>query len=305
MRKVLIIDDDLELQELLKFSFQHFGYDVYQAYDGNQGLKKIKEVLPDIVVLDVIMPEMNGFEVIEELKKDPELCLIPVIMLTSLSHTRDKITGVKLGADEYIVKPVEPYELIARVEGLIKRYYENVDELTRLPGLVSFENQIKELISAKKNFYVINLDICNFKPYNLRYGYEQGDRLLKLFAGMLRSVVKSCGNDKDTLYHIEAGNFSIISFATKVEPIVENIISLFDTLSIQIYDEETIKNGYFVYKLKDVEIKSQLLKLAIAVVSVQEGKYTHHAEVLTFAKELLSFAKQQVKQTNENKVIQQ
>jgi diguanylate cyclase (GGDEF)-like protein len=303
MKKVLVIDDDLELQELLKFSFQHFGYDVYQAYDGKEGLKKIKEVLPDIIVLDIIMPEMNGFEVIEEIKQDPELCLIPVIMMTSLGHTRDKITGVKLGADEYIVKPVEPYELIARVEGLIKRYYENVDELTRLPGLVLLENQVKELISANKKFSVIYIDICNFKAYNLKYGFEQGDRIIKLFSGMLRSVVKSCGTDKDIICHLEADDFSILSFTTKIQPMVENIISLFDNLSTQVYDEETLKNGYFVYKLNDIELKSPLLKLAIAVVSVQEEKYTHYAEILTFSKELLSFVKQQVKQTNHNMFV--
>jgi diguanylate cyclase (GGDEF)-like protein len=303
MKKVLVIDDDLELQELLKFSFQHFGYDVYQAYDGKEGLKKIKEVLPDIIVLDIIMPEMNGFEVIEEIKQDPELCLIPVIMMTSLGHTRDKITGVKLGADEYIVKPVEPYELIARVEGLIKRYYENVDELTRLPGLVLLENQVKELISANKKFSVIYIDICNFKAYNLKYGFEQGDRIIKLFSGMLRSVVKSCGTDKDIICHLEADDFSILSFTAKIQSIVENIISLFDNLSTQVYDEETLKNGYFVYKLNDIELKSPLLKLAIAVVSVQEGKYTHYAEILTFSKELLSFVKQQVKQTNQNMFV--
>jgi diguanylate cyclase (GGDEF)-like protein len=303
MKKVLVMDDDLELQELLKFSFQHFGYDVYQAYDGKEGLKKIKEVLPDIIVLDIIMPEMNGFEVIEEIKQDPELCLIPVIMMTSLGHTRDKITGVKLGADEYIVKPVEPYELIARVEGLIKRYYENVDELTRLPGLVLLENQVKELISANKKFSVIYIDICNFKAYNLKYGFEQGDRIIKLFSGMLRSVVKSCGTDKDIICHLEADDFSILSFTTKIQPMVENIISLFDNLSKQVYDEETLKNGYFVYKLNDIELKSPLLKLAIAVVSVQEEKYTHYAEILTFSKELLSFVKQQVKQTNQNMFV--
>jgi diguanylate cyclase (GGDEF)-like protein len=303
MKKVLVIDDDLELQELLKFSFQHFGYDVYQAYDGKEGLKKVKEVLPDVIVLDIIMPEMNGFEVIEELKKDPKICLIPVIMLTSLSHTRDKVTGVKLGADEYLVKPVEPYELIAHVESLIKKYYDNVDELTKLPGLIPLENQIKELISSKQNFSVVYIDICNFKPYNLKYGFEQGDRVFKLFAGILRSVVKSCGTNKDIVYHLEADDFCILSFTDKIEPIIENITSLFNALLSQIFDEETIKHGYFVYNLDNVELKSPLLKLAISVVKVQEGKYTHYAEVLTFAKELLSFVKQQVKETNENKVV--
>ncbi|MCX7716322.1 MAG: response regulator [Endomicrobia bacterium] len=304
MKKVLVIEDDLELQDLIKFTFQHMGYDIYQAYDGKEGLKKVKEVQPDIVILDVIMPEMNGFEVLEELRKDPQTCLLPVIMLTSLSHAKDRITGVKLGADEYLVKPVEPYEIVARVEALLKKYYDNVDEITLLPGLLHLENHIKQLLSNNTEFKVVYLDMCNFKAYNIKYGFSEGDKVLKLFSGILRTVVNNTGSKQDTLYHIEADKFVIITYTDKIEEMVENIFRLFEDLSSKIYDQEALENGYFVYSLQEgVELKSNLMKLAVAVVNVVKDKYTHYAEVLTLAKEMLNVAKEKCMQSNTNQLF--
>lgn len=304
MRKVLVIEDDLELQDLIKFAFQHMGYEVYQAYDGKEGLAKVKELYPDIIILDVIMPEMNGFEVIEELRKDPDTCLLPVIMLTSLSHARDKITGMKLGADEYLVKPVEPYELVARAELLMKKYYDNVDEITRLPGLLFLENQIKQLLSNNTAFKFLYTDICNFKPYNTKYGFQQGDKLLKLFSGILRSTVVNFGSKQDMLFRIEADRFAIISYGNKVEQMIDNIFPLFDSLSEKIYDKEDLQNGFFVYSVKEgVEVKVHLMKLAIVVIDVIPGKYSHYAEVISLAKEMLNIAKEQCKKNNSHQVV--
>lgn len=304
MRKVLVIEDDLELQDLVKFAFEHMGYEVHQAYDGKEGLEKVKTVEPDIVILDVIMPEMNGFEVMEELRKDPQTCLLPVIMLTSLSHTRDRITGVKLGADEYLVKPVEPYELVARAEALLKKYYDGVDEITRLPGLLFLENQIKQLLSSKTKFKLVYFDICNFKPYNIKYGFNEGDKVLKLFSGILRSVVTLKGSKQDSLYHIEADKFAVITYVNNIDQMIENMFSLFDDMLNKVYDKETIENGYYVYSLsKSVELKANLMKLAVVVVDVTAEKYTHYAELITLAKEMLNVAKEKCKQTNTHQMV--
>ncbi len=306
MPKILIADDDLELQDLLKFSFETAGYEVYQAYDGKDALIKIKKVLPDIIILDVLMPEMNGFEVITELKNDPEVCLIPIIMMTSLSHTKDKLTGLKLGADEYLVKPVEPYELIARVENLLKKYYDNVNLLTRLPGENFFEKQINSLLnSTTEEFYIVYLDICSFKSYNLKYGFEEGDRLLKLFSGILRSAVANLCTPKDCLCHIYASRFAFISFIDeeRLNMMIENIILLFKDLIKKNFDTETIEKGYFTYILDNKEEKSNLPTLAVAAVKVSKGKFNHYGELLNYIGEMLNLAKQKCEQTNSNIVV--
>ncbi|MCS7152124.1 MAG: response regulator [Endomicrobia bacterium] len=304
MTKILIIEDDLELQDLMRFSFEHAGYSVYQAYNGKEGLERTKEILPDIIILDVLMPEMNGFEVIEELKKDPQVCLIPVIMLTSLSHTRDKLTGIKLGADEYLVKPVEPYELIFRVEQLLKNYYENVDDLTRLPRLVQFENKIKECLATGKHFKLIYIDLCNFKAYQLKFGFQQGDNVIRLFSSILRSAVKNYGDSKDSVYRLEADDFGIISFLDDTKALIGNITLLFEDLKYKIYDSETLNLGYYTYGIgSGVELKSDFLRLAVSIIDVSEGKYKHYAELITFAKELLATTREKCKQNFSNYTI--
>jgi DNA-binding response OmpR family regulator len=119
--KILLADDDLEILELLKFTFEQEHYTVISAQDGLDAFQRVREEKPDIVILDVNMPRFSGFEVCEKIRQDPELCLIPVIMLTSLTKTKDRLTGIKLGADEYLSKPFEPIELVARAEGSRRR----------------------------------------------------------------------------------------------------------------------------------------------------------------------------------------
>ena len=124
--KILLVDDDPDFVEATRTVLESVPYDVVVAYDGDEGLVKVKEERPDLVLLDIIMPTQDGFHVCEKLKSDPELWHIPVIMLTSLSqHISDTAysmqDGMMLEADDFIDKPVRPAELLARVARLLKR----------------------------------------------------------------------------------------------------------------------------------------------------------------------------------------
>lgn len=305
MPKVLIVDDDLELQDLLKFTFEKHKYEVYQAFDGEEAIKKVTEILPEIVILDIIMPKKNGFEVIEELRTQPSTCLIPVIMLTSLSQTKDKLTGLKLGADEYLVKPVDPYELLTRAENLVYRYYENIgSSITKLPGNNHLEFDIKTKLDTNQQFCIIYLNLSNFAAYNYKYGYSSGDNVLKLFTGMLRSIVTNYGNPTDTIYNIYADHFVVLSTEDKAEDIGKSIMTLFNEQIKKFYDEETIVKGSFEYKTKTGETAtSTLMKVLIGITDVTPGKFRHYAEVLDYVKELCKIAKQQSEQTNNNALV--
>lgn len=304
MPKILIADDDLELQDLTKFTFESLGYEVYQTYNGVETLIKAKQILPDIIILDVLMPEMNGFEVIMELRRDPETCLIPVIMLTSLSQVKDKLTGLKLGADEYLVKPIEPYELAARVESLLKKYYINVNLLTRLPSETLFIQHLSSILNSSEKVDLIYFDIYNFKPYNLKYGYENGDKILKLFSGILRSTISNFGTKKDAIYHIYAGRFALITYIEQHNDIIENIMFFFKDLIMKVYDKETIEKGYFTYTLPEgIEVKSDLITLAVAIVKASKERFNHYGELLTYIGEILNLAKEKCKETKSNAVV--
>lgn len=119
--KVLIVDDEQDVTELLEFNLRSAGYDVISAEDGPTALKKARESLPDLIVLDVMLPEMDGTEVCKQLRRDAATARIPIIMLTAKASEIDRVLGLELGADDYVTKPFSPRELVLRVRGLLRR----------------------------------------------------------------------------------------------------------------------------------------------------------------------------------------
>jgi phosphate regulon transcriptional regulator PhoB len=121
MPKILVVDDEPDAIELIKFNLKSAGYDVATAADGDEALKKARALLPDLIVLDVMLPEVDGLEVCKILRRDARVSAIPIIMLTAKAAEIDRVLGLELGADDYVTKPFSPRELIARVKALLRR----------------------------------------------------------------------------------------------------------------------------------------------------------------------------------------
>src|SRR5678816_3676133 len=119
MGNILIVDDDPNIRELVRVFLRDEGFDVYEASDGVEALAKLETLKADLVIVDVMMPNMDGWELCRELRTSYD---IPVLMLTAKGETTQKIKGFQLGADDYLVKPFEPIELVMRVKALLKRY---------------------------------------------------------------------------------------------------------------------------------------------------------------------------------------
>ena len=117
-RTLLVIDDDEKLNRLLKRFLRDYGFEVYSAVDADEGLKKVRTVQPDLVILDVMLPGMNGFDVCKRIR---ESNAVPIIMLTARGDVTDKVVGLELGADDYLPKPFEPRELVARIQAVLRR----------------------------------------------------------------------------------------------------------------------------------------------------------------------------------------
>jgi two-component system alkaline phosphatase synthesis response regulator PhoP len=119
--KVLVVDDEEYIQHILNFSFGAEGYEVVTASDGEEGVSKAREEKPDIIVMDIMMPKMDGYEACKQIKTDPQTKDIPVILLTAKGRDADRKLGTEVGADDYVVKPFSPGRLIERVEGIMKK----------------------------------------------------------------------------------------------------------------------------------------------------------------------------------------
>lgn len=119
-KKILVVEDDADLVELLRFNLKKAGFAVGTAGDGIEALKKARSLIPDLVLLDLMLPELDGFAVCEVLRRDPALAHVPVIMLTALSSELARLAGIEAGANEYVVKPFSPKQLISRIEALLR-----------------------------------------------------------------------------------------------------------------------------------------------------------------------------------------
>lgn len=137
--KILVIDDELHIVELIKYNLESNGFKVSYALNGKDGLKMVSDVKPDLILLDVMLPEMDGFDLCKEVKKNDDIANIPIIMLTAKSEEFDKILGLELGADDYITKPFSVRELIARIKAVIRR---NVKTQTKNKSAI----EIKDLV---------------------------------------------------------------------------------------------------------------------------------------------------------------
>ncbi len=118
---VLVIEDDEDILQLLTFNLENAGYEVVAATDGYEGLTQARRRQPGLIILDIMLPSMDGFEVCKELKRKPDTASIPVIMLTARGEEVDRIVGLELGADDYVVKPFSPREFLLRVKAIMKR----------------------------------------------------------------------------------------------------------------------------------------------------------------------------------------
>lgn len=124
-KKIMIVDDDTNISELMTLYLDKEGYETHTFPNGRVALKAFGELAPDLLLLDIMMPEMDGYEVLTEIRKSSK---VPVIMVTAKGETFDKVLGLELGADDYLVKPFDPKELLARVKAVIRRYSDPVEE---------------------------------------------------------------------------------------------------------------------------------------------------------------------------------
>ncbi|MEN9545623.1 MAG: hypothetical protein RLZZ34_102 [Verrucomicrobiota bacterium] len=128
MAKILVVDDEPDALEVLGFNLKNAGYEVTTADDGDAALKKARQQLPDLILLDLMLPEVDGLEVCKLLRRDPATSAIPIIMVTAKAAEIDRVVGLELGADDYVTKPFSPRELILRIRNLLKRRSETEDE---------------------------------------------------------------------------------------------------------------------------------------------------------------------------------
>ena len=291
---ILVIDDELLLREMLRDIFTIAGYNVITAENGKEGLEKIEQCLPDFVILDGSMPVMDGFETLEQIRKNPKFINLPVMMFTALSGESEQIKGLSLGADDYITKPFKTPILLTKVKNILDRKKKSMDvnPLTSLPGNLSIQENVEKRIANKTHFSLLYVDLNNFKSFNDKYGFYTGDNVIKFTAELLQNTVRKYGMLSDFVGHIGGDDFVIITESGNSITLAENIIKEFDKGITRFYNKEDVKNGFIVSTDRNDNIqKFPIMTISIAIIATNVAHSTHFAEISKRASDLKKLAK--------------
>jgi len=224
--RLLIVDDEPDIANLLRVYFKSRQYEVLVAARGSEALEICRRQMPQVIVLDINLPDMNGFDVCRALRENLRTSHIPIIFLTQRDQRSDKIAGLELGADDYIVKPFDIQELHLRVQNSLRRAsYESLTHpVTGLPGSKLVEQQFRELLQ-RDSWALLYLGLENFHPFNENYGFVMGDDVLKFTTLVLTNALDELGSPGDFLGHTGGANFLVVTSSEHVKALRDEIVA--------------------------------------------------------------------------------
>jgi PleD family two-component response regulator len=265
--RILVVEDDADIVTMLKIYFESQGYEVSAALRGMHALSACRKQVPNIIILDINLPDIDGYEVCRTLRSGLRTSHIPIIFLTQKDQRSDKIAGLELGADDYVTKPFDIEELKLRVQNALRRAgYENLTSpITGLPSGKLIEEQLKKLLQTKP-WAVLYVGITQLKGFNDVYGFVAGDDLVR-FAGItLTEIIDEIGTMEDFIGHIGSGDFMIIVPPESAEKIRQESIKRFAHGVGAFYSFRDRERGYVL--TQDDNGQEQHLPLATMAIGV-------------------------------------
>jgi DNA-binding response OmpR family regulator len=293
---ILVVDDDADIRRFVEMNLRLEGYRVMSAADGAMALAMASTDVPDLVLLDVMMPGVDGIEVTRRLRSDSRTSTLPIIMLTAKSMTADRVLGLTAGADDYIIKPFDTLELVARVRSTLRRNAEAraVSPLTSLPGNVRIEEEIAGRVCSGQPFAVAYLDLDNFKAFNDAHGFLRGDQVILLLAMALRRAVVAA-DPPAFVGHVGGDDFVLICQPDQVERLCGAAVDYFDEHVPALHDPEDVaRGGLEIADRQGVMRKFPLVSVSVGVATSERRHFNDHREVVMVATEMKGVAKGEV-----------
>lgn len=290
--RILIADDDPDIVRFVEVNLRLEGYDVVTAADGEEAIAVARENRPALALLDVMMPRLDGYEVCQRLRSDPRHAEMSIIILTAKSLSVDKVVGLTAGADDYIIKPFDPMELVARVKSTLRRAKEmrSLSPLTGLPGNIQIEREIERRVAGGEAVAVLYADLDNFKAFNDRYGFLRGDQALTFVSSVLAEVVQ--GHARTFLGHIGGDDFIIVCLPEDAETISRAALERFEEGRVQLYDPEDAERGSIqVEDRRGNTVEYPLMTMSVGIATNARRSIIDYRELVVIATEMKSYAK--------------
>jgi diguanylate cyclase (GGDEF)-like protein len=287
--RILITEDDPSLRRILRMQLEAAGYIVLEAEDGVMALDVLKQEMPDLVLLDVMMPNMDGNTTCRAIRADRRLRHLPIIFLTAKSTSESKIEGLDEGANDYLTKPYDRKELLLRVKNLIAwgRTQRYSNPLTGLPGNPSIDSEVEERLLEGRVFAFLYVDMDYFKAYNDYYSYRAGDEVIQLLARVLAQSVEACGNEDDFVGHVGGDDFVVISNPERADDVAREIVARFDRQILDYYQPRERGQGFVEIENRKNEMERfPLVSVTIALVASDQHQIEHVAQLNDVVAEL-------------------
>lgn len=275
--KILIVEDDLDVAEMLNAYFRVQGYEVFTVNWGEDGVRAAQTVLPDLVILDIRLPDIDGYEVARRIRTDRRTSEIPIIFLTEKRERIDRLQGFEVGADDYITKPFDVQELRLRVRNALKRVSQGslTNPVSGLPEGPLVEERLSEVIH-KSGWALLHISISHLEAFREAYGFVASDDVLRAISLMVHNTMKETGSTEDFIGHISPTDFVVVVSPANMPPFQDRIKSRL---------EQSL--DYF-YPIKDRENASKRADRLGVQVNEVPSVYGRYTSVDQLKKELLA-----------------
>jgi DNA-binding response OmpR family regulator len=294
--KILIIDDDKDILQFVRMNLELEGLDVVTAEGGQAGLETAKLAPPDLVLLDVMMPEMDGLTVLRRLRTSPPTMNVPVILLTAKALAEDRLAGLELGADDYVTKPFDLDELVARVKTVLRRAQamRDLSPLTGLPGNFRISQELERRVDGTEPFALVHADLDNFKAFNDHYGFMRGDGVIKYSAHVLLEAAQANADPEVFVGHVGGDDFVAMLHPDHVEEFCKEVGRQYDDGILDFYDTSDALQGF----IEVTDRRGERHAFPISSISMGVAANTHRElasewEASAIASEMKEFAKRE------------
>ncbi len=246
-KRLLIIEDDVDVAEMLVTFFQGQGYDVFHADMGGEGISVARSKFPNLILLDVMLPDMMGFDVCRELRTTNLTKYIPILFLTQRDGRADKVAGLELGADDYITKPFDIEELRLRVQGSIRRatrdhLHEPRTGLPTGPLILAEYNRLRD----QDEWHYIVVEVVGFNDFRDRYGFLAADEAMSLTSAIITRLVAEHGTQDDFVGATTDSKFVLFTNNAEIDSLTEKMKEIFKKRVETLYSFMDVERGYFV-----------------------------------------------------------
>jgi diguanylate cyclase (GGDEF)-like protein len=294
MATILVVEDEPMIAGLLRETLSAEGYTPIIAHTGEEAVHIALREMPHLVILDIMLPGMDGFAVVKALRANLKTAHIPVIMLSARHDTADKVRAFEQRVDDYLTKPYNTDELLARIRTQLRHVQENwLHPLTGLPGGVQVERAIMAMLEEGLPWSLLYLDLNNFKAYNDAYGFLRGNEMIRVVARISQDVVRLLGNETDFVGHVGGDDFVVATTPDRVVSMCQALMEAFDLAREQFYTEEDLVRGAILSSDRQGNASFYpLVGLAIGVVTNEYRPVHSIEEVSRVAAEVKKKAKE-------------